>query len=83
MGIFSNKRKLLILGISIALGVLAGFAYWKFIGCQSGSCGITAKWHTSALFGGILGYLIGDTISGKKRAKDKNNLTNTDSETVR
>lgn len=39
------------------IGAGLGFAYWRFVGCTSGSCPITANWHTSTLFGGLIGML--------------------------
>ena len=39
------------------IGAGLGFAYWRFIGCTSGSCPLTANWHTSVLFGGLIGVL--------------------------
>lgn len=48
---------------SIALlfiGATAGFLYWQYIGCESGSCGITSSWYKTSAFGGIIGWLIGD-----------------------
>jgi hypothetical protein len=39
------------------VGAGIGFAYWRFIGCTSGSCPLTANWHTSTLFGGLIGIL--------------------------
>ena len=38
-------------------GAGIGFAYWRFIGCTSGTCPLTANWHTSTLFGGLIGML--------------------------
>lgn len=50
------------------LGITGGFLYWKFIGCNSGSCPITSNWHVSSLAGGVMGYLAGSIIYdfGKK-----------------
>ena len=50
------KNKLSIIGIVI--GAIAGFLYWKFIGCASGTCMITSKPINSTLYGGLMGYLI-------------------------
>jgi hypothetical protein len=50
-------------------GALAGFAYWRFVGCTSGSCPITANWHTSTLVGGLLGFLVSET--GKNQNNEK------------
>lgn len=39
------------------VGATLGLAYWKFVGCTSGTCPITANWHTSVLFGSLIGML--------------------------
>ena len=62
-----DKKKLIKLSIGIFIGALLGFAYWRFIGCSSGSCGITANWHTSSLMGGLFGYLVSDSFQNKKK----------------
>jgi hypothetical protein len=51
-----KKYKLDLIGI--ALGTLAGFLYWKFVGCSSGTCMITSKPINSSLYGALMGYLI-------------------------
>jgi hypothetical protein len=49
----------------IGIGLIAGYAYWYFIGCSSGSCAITSSPVNSSIYGALLGLLlIGDT--GKK-----------------
>lgn len=40
-----------------AIGAGVGFAYWRFIGCSTGSCPITANWTSSTLMGGLIGLL--------------------------
>ena len=52
--VFKYKRDL----IGISLGAIAGFAYWKFIGCASGTCMITSKPLNSSLYGALMGYLV-------------------------
>jgi len=37
------------------LGALAGFLYWKFVGCTSGTCPITSSPFMSTLWGILLG----------------------------
>jgi hypothetical protein len=56
------KRNRTILTFTLA-GIAAGFLYWHFIGCSSGSCPITSEWHMSTFFGGIFGYLLGDILN--------------------
>lgn len=64
------KKYYLSLGLA-ALGLLGGFLYWRFVGCQSGSCAITSKWYMSTLMGGVIGYLAGDTINDFRKKKEK------------
>jgi hypothetical protein len=66
------SKKYVLLGIFILAGLAGGFLYWRFIGCKSGTCPITSNWHYSMLFGGVFGYLIGDSVNDyrKKRNKD-------------
>ena len=42
----------------VVLGAGIGFAYWRFVGCSSGTCPLTANWHTSTLMGGLIGMLV-------------------------
>lgn len=44
--------------IGVALGALAGFLYWNFIGCSSGTCAITSKPINSTIYGAIMGGLL-------------------------
>ncbi len=56
------------------IGGLGGFLYWKFVGCESGTCAIKSVWYWSTLWGAVVGYLVGDFISDfiNKRNKRKN-----------
>ena len=54
--ILKHKLSLII----ALLGAIGGFLYWNFVGCASGSCGITANWHTSMGFGSMMGWFVGD-----------------------
>ncbi|MEA3503855.1 MAG: hypothetical protein U9R32_01495 [Bacteroidota bacterium] len=56
----------------IILGIIGGFFYWKYVGCTSGSCAIKSNWYTMIFFGGLIGYLIGDTIDSFINRKKKN-----------
>ena len=42
----------------VLLGGIAGFLYYYFVGCTSGSCAITSNPVSSVLFGGVLGLFI-------------------------
>jgi hypothetical protein len=64
-------KKYLVTGLLSLAGLAAGFMYWRFIGCSSGSCPITSHWYTSGLAGGLLGYFSGDSISDYRNRKAK------------
>ena len=64
-----KKRRVSI--IFLFLGGLSGYLYWNFIGCSSGTCPITSKWHASILYGMILGWLVGDLIASFIKEKPK------------
>lgn len=70
MSDFLKKYKWKIVGVVI--GALAGFAYWYFIGCTSGTCPIQSHWQSSALYGGLIGYVLVNNPK-KKDKSDKNN----------
>lgn len=42
----------------VILGGIAGFLYYYFVGCASGTCGITSNPFTSVLFEGVMGLFI-------------------------
>jgi len=69
MKIFFFQNKLLILGL--VLGAFAGFLYWKLVGCDSGTCLITSKWHNSTAYGAVMGGLFLSIF--KKETKGERN----------
>jgi hypothetical protein len=44
--------------LPIGIGALAGFGYYKFIGCASGACPITSNPVISTIYGAGMGYLV-------------------------
>ena len=72
------KRLIRTKGIQIVLfgiGALAGFLYWRFIGCENGTCAIKSVWYWSTLWGAVMGYLIGDLLSDSfNKSKKKKEL---------
>ena len=44
--------------IGVAVGGLAGYGVYRFIGCSSGTCPITANPWMSTIFGMVLGTLL-------------------------
>ena len=53
---FINKYKITIVGIII--GAIAGFLYYHFVGCTSGTCPITSRPLNSTLYGALMGGLL-------------------------
>jgi hypothetical protein len=41
-----------------ATGAVAGYLYWKYIGCSSGTCAITSSARNSTLYFAAVGALI-------------------------
>ena len=54
------------------VGAVGGFLYWKFVGCNSGSCPITSSPIMSTLWGMLMGGLLLN-IFEKKTIKTENN----------
>lgn len=53
--------------IGIVLGAVAGYLYYYYIGCRSGSCPINSNPYFSTLWGALIGYLLGDMFKKKKK----------------
>jgi hypothetical protein len=66
-----KKRWLRIAGT--VLGLLGGYLYYHFIGCNSGTCPITSNPWVSTLYGGLIGFLLSDIV--KPKSKKENNTT--------
>ncbi len=65
------KYKLEITGL--ILGAIAGWCYWYFVGCASGTCLITSRPVNSAAYGAIMGALL---LSMFRKEPRKTNVTN-------
>lgn len=71
-----SKQRIVIIGIGLALGAVAGYLYYHYIGCASGSCAITSKPLNSTIYGSIMGGLALDMVNDlkknlKKKTKDE------------
>ncbi|WP_374450391.1 DUF6132 family protein [Cloacibacterium normanense] len=64
---FIKKYKLGLIGI--VLGGILGYAYYYFIGCNTGTCAITSKPIKSSVYGMVMGYLILSTFEKTKENK--------------
>lgn len=42
----------------VIAGALAGYLYWRFVGCISGTCAITSNPVNSTIYGALMGGLV-------------------------
>ena len=61
------KNKWIKKGLFLVGGSMAGFAYYYFIGCNSGACPITSNPVISTLYGTLIGGIL--SIDQKKNEK--------------
>lgn len=70
---FLKKHILTIIGLGV--GAVGGFLYWKFIGCNSGTCAITSDPYKSSLYGLAMGGLLFSMFQ-KDKKKDTASKSN-------
>lgn len=51
-----GKKKIPISGA--VLGAVAGYLYYYFVGCSTGTCAITSRPFSSSIHGAVMGYLL-------------------------
>jgi hypothetical protein len=70
-----DVRKLIMFSrwkvIALMAGGIAGYAYYYYVGCVSGTCPITSNPWISTVYGALIGWLV---VPGKRN--------NTPSETI-
>ncbi|NOS55237.1 MAG: hypothetical protein HOP37_03165 [Cyclobacteriaceae bacterium] len=66
-----GKQYSLIL-IGAIVGMIAGFLYWKEVGCISGTCPITSNPVPSSLYGALMGGLL-FSLFYKNKTENSNN----------
>lgn len=54
--------------LSVIVGVGLGYAYYHFIGCNSGTCPITSNPFNSMMWGGVMGAIF--AWPSKKKEKE-------------
>jgi len=64
---FINDNQLYLIGALV--GGLAGFFYWKMIGCSTGTCMITSSPIRSTLYFGLMGALFLGIFKKEKNAE--------------
>lgn len=58
---FFKKYQLQV--VLLIVGAIGGFLYWRFVGCENGTCAIRSVWYWSTLWGAAMGYLAGDFLN--------------------
>ena len=66
-----SKYKLTLLGL--ALGLVGGYIYYYFVGCQSGTCAITSSPVNSTIYGGFMGSVLLNIFEKDNTKKKENN----------
>jgi len=69
------KSTIIKWSIGITLGAVAGFLYWFYIGCNSGTCAITSSPINSTLYGGLMGGLVLNMFERTKKQTDETRKT--------
>jgi hypothetical protein len=66
-----TKKQYILTGIGVVVGLIAGYAYYHYVGCASGTCAITSKPLNSTLYGGLMGGLLFNMFVTSPKKKDK------------
>lgn len=66
-------RKNILTLIGIAAGAIAGYLYYYYVGCASGTCAITSKPLNSTLYGAMMGGLFLNMFQKEKSTTNNNN----------
>ena len=48
--------------LGVVIGGSLGFAYYKLVGCSTGSCPITSSPYSSTLYGSVMGLLLSTSV---------------------
>jgi hypothetical protein len=53
-----SKNAIILTAVGVVIGAIAGYAYYHYVGCASGTCAITSKPLNSTLYGALMGGLL-------------------------
>ncbi len=73
-----NIKQFVIWAIAASIGSIAGFVYWYYIGCNSGSCAITSSPVNSSIYGGVMAILLVNVFDKQKTKPENENRKATD-----
>lgn len=60
-------RKYGLTVVGAIIGAIGGYLYWKFVGCNSGSCAITSNPWNSTAYGTMMGGLLFSIFQNTKK----------------
>jgi len=61
-----RKRTGVLLLSGVIVGAVAGYLYYYYVGCVTGTCAITSRPLNSTLYGAVMGGLLFNLFDGKK-----------------
>jgi hypothetical protein len=62
-----NKKTLIITIIGVCIGAIAGYLYYKYVGCITGTCVITSRPLNATLYGALIGGLLTSSLIKKDK----------------
>lgn len=62
-----SKKAIILTSIGVVVGAIAGYAYYYYVGCATGTCAITSKPINSTLYGSLMGGLLFNLFVKEKK----------------
>ncbi|WP_278036120.1 DUF6132 family protein [Flavobacterium nitratireducens] len=62
-----NLKAVIVTIIGVILGAVAGYLYYKYVGCITGTCVITSKPLNATLYGALIGGLLSSSFIKKEK----------------
>ena len=62
-----NQKAVKVTIIGVILGAVAGYLYYKYVGCITGTCVITSKPLNATLYGALIGGLLSNSLLKKEK----------------
>ncbi len=66
------KKEYIFRVLPVVIGAIIGYAYYYFIGCNSGKCAITSNPYISTAYGAFTGFIFALPTKKKKSKESKN-----------